>query len=167
MVDLEPATLSDLDALVEAWVALATEQREHGSQLHPDANRGQMREEIGLAIMNDGVVVARAAERTQGADEDLVGFIMFGVKSGALQRDVIRGILWNAWVRPDRRGEGIGSQLFDAAEADLRARGVDSIVLNVMARNEAARRLYRRRGYEPHRVEMEKPVADESDTHTN
>jgi len=37
------------------------------------------------------------------------------------------------------------------------------VALETMADNEAARRFYRRHGYEPHRIELER----ESDTHSN
>jgi ribosomal protein S18 acetylase RimI-like enzyme len=53
--------------------------------------------------------------------------------------------------------------LLDAAETALVDRGADVLAIEAMADNDGARRLYRRRGYDPHRVQFERPVeADES-----
>jgi len=49
-------------------------------------------------------------------------------------------------VDEDLRGQGIGSALMDAMEQRARAGGSKRLILNVGAKNEAARRLYDRRG---------------------
>jgi ribosomal protein S18 acetylase RimI-like enzyme len=51
-------------------------------------------------------------------------------------------------VLPDARGGGIGHALVDRFEAELRARGVASYGLDVMAGNDAARRFYEALGFE-------------------
>jgi ribosomal protein S18 acetylase RimI-like enzyme len=88
----------------------------------------------------------------------LVGFVMFDTERTRYEQDVSRGIIENIYVVPDHRGGGIGSALLDAAEQRLRARDIDSIALEAMAPNERARRFYRERGYDPHRVELEKSL---------
>ena len=148
--------MADLDALAEQWVRLAREQRAHNSHLRAEANRKVIRESMGHHVLSGNVLVVR--------EEGLVGFVMFGMQSDRYSRDVTRGVIRNAYVEPARRGEGIGSALFEAAENRLAAAGADVVTLEVMADNESARRLYRRLGYEPHRLELEKPL--ESDTHT-
>jgi ribosomal protein S18 acetylase RimI-like enzyme len=50
-------------------------------------------------------------------------------------------------IRPDFRGQGIGSRLLKCVETDLLKRGFKRISLNVARDNEAARRLYEREGY--------------------
>jgi ribosomal protein S18 acetylase RimI-like enzyme len=47
------------------------------------------------------------------------------------------------------RGSGIGSALIERAEAWARSEGLDMLVLDVAAENEAARSLYLRLGYAP------------------
>ena len=54
----------------------------------------------------------------------------------------------DVFVLPERRGQGIGAQLTDAAEQDARARGWERISLSVSQdANVAARNLYAKLGY--------------------
>ncbi|MEF8831203.1 MAG: GNAT family N-acetyltransferase [Halobacteriales archaeon] len=153
MTSIERGTLDDLADVLDAWVSLAAEQRDHGSTLRADANRDAMREAIGGRLLSGDVVVARDGG-------DLVGFVSFGVETGDLERTRSRGVVRNIWVRPDRRGEGIGGDLLALAERRLVEAGAEAVALEVMADNDAARRFYRRHGYEPHRVEMMKEGDD-------
>lgn len=50
-------------------------------------------------------------------------------------------------VRPERRGEGIGSQLIEGAVSVLSALGAQSVKLEVRESNEGARELYRRHDF--------------------
>jgi ribosomal protein S18 acetylase RimI-like enzyme len=153
-VDVGPADRDDVDRLAELWVALASEQRAHGSHLHAAENRASIREAMARHVVLDGLRVAR--------DDGLVGFVMFDVESPTLGQDVTRGVVRNLYVAPGHREQGIGARLLDAAEAELAAAGADVVALEALADNEAGRRFYERRGYRPHRVELEKRV--ETDT---
>jgi ribosomal protein S18 acetylase RimI-like enzyme len=144
------------ETVTDLWVELAAGQREHGSHILAAENRARIRERILRHAVNDTLLVAREA--------DVVGFVTVERESGTYAQDDTRGVVTNLYVRPEYRGEGVGSALLGAAEDRLRELGVDTVALEVMADNEAARRFYRRAGYEPHRVELEKPV--ESDTHS-
>ena len=135
-------------AVVDLWVELAADQRQHGSHLAAEDNRTQIRESIVRAISADRLLVAR--------ESGLIGFVMFDTERTRYEQDVSRGIIENIYVVPDHRGRGIGSALLDAAEQRLRARDIDRIALEAMAPNERARQFYRARGYDPHRVELEK-----------
>src|SRR5829696_5235160 len=52
-------------------------------------------------------------------------------------------------VLPEHRGRGLGSELLDRLEAELRAGGVTDLVIGALAGNVDAMRLYERRGYRP------------------
>jgi ribosomal protein S18 acetylase RimI-like enzyme len=52
-------------------------------------------------------------------------------------------------VLPEHRGGGTGSALLDALEREIAALGIGDIILGALAGNEAALRLYRRRGFRP------------------
>jgi len=57
--------------------------------------------------------------------------------------------LYTLAVAPEARGGGIGTALLDAVDATLDELGITSLTLAVMADNEAAIRLYQRRGLVP------------------
>ncbi|ELZ94232.1 sporulation regulator-like protein [Haloferax mucosum ATCC BAA-1512] len=163
------AGLSDLDTLSDLWVALARGQRTFGSHLAAEANRATIRDAMAYHLSVGGILVARDESPdddvpARASDSNIVGFVMFDTESGAYEQDVTRGVVRNLFVVPDRRDSGIGSRLLDAAERELRTAGVETVALDVMATNDAARRFYRRHGYRPYRVELEKPI--QNDTHS-
>jgi ribosomal protein S18 acetylase RimI-like enzyme len=69
-----------------------------------------------------------------------------GIRSG-LADGQERAYIYGFRVRPDFRGEGVGSLLLSTTETDLRSRGFVQIALNVGQDNPDARRLYERFGY--------------------
>ncbi|MXR51865.1 GNAT family N-acetyltransferase [Halovenus sp. WSH3] len=150
MVDIRDADTDDADAVVEMWLALAEGQRQYGSHIPAEPNRTQIRESVLRHITAEHLLIAQG-DRCRG-------FVMFTVEQGSFEQDVDRGIIENLYVRPECRGEGTGSELLAAAERRLEDRGVDTVALNVMADNDAARKFYRRHGYAPHRLEVEKSV---------
>jgi len=169
-VNIETPDTDAADALADLWVDLAREQRQHDARLLPDENREEIRGHIIRGTVTDGVRVARAEESDvtdENADDvgagDILGFVMFSLEGDAFERSLSRGVVQNLYVRPGFRGEGIGSELLTTAEDELTVQGVEAIKLEVMAANEAARRFYRRHGYDPHRLSLETHV--ESDTH--
>lgn len=75
--------------------------------------------------------------------------------AAAWSRAGIAGALWHPnglallrlAVRPAARRAGVATLLLDRSFGDLRQRGVGQVFLEVRADNEAARALYRRRGW--------------------
>lgn len=58
-----------------------------------------------------------------------------------------RAYLYAFRVRPECRGQGLGSRMIQVVEAELLERGYHFLTLNVARENLAARRLYRRHGF--------------------
>lgn len=143
--------------IADLWVELARAQRAFGSHLHAESNRATIREAIVRHIISGGLLVARDETET------IVGFVMFGPESEQYEQDVSRGIVQNIVVRPEYRNEGIGTELLSTAESELREVDFETVSLSVLADNEAARRFYARQGYEPHRVDLEKPLESDTD----
>jgi len=154
MVTVEPADPAAADAVADLWVALAREQRPHGSHLDPEANRGAIRESLARHAADGGLTVAREGD-------DLVGFVRFGIERGPLTKDRTRGVVRDLYVVPARRDDGVGARLLDAAEATLRDRGVGVVALEALADNADAVRFYERQGYRPHRIEFEREVEND------
>jgi ribosomal protein S18 acetylase RimI-like enzyme len=160
-MDVRAATGDDVAAVTELWVALAREQRAHGSHLLDEENRERARDLVAQYVHADGCAVAEAGGVAEGrdiADGHAAGFVMFHVETGFFEMDATRGVIDNVYVVPDARGEGVGSALLDHAEARLRDRGADVFAVEALWDNEGARRLYERRGYAPHRTTLEKPA---------
>jgi len=143
---------SAADTVADLWVALARGQDTHDSHLLAEPNRTRVRERLARYATTGKLLVARSPD----GERRIVGFVTFLVKTDQYEVDCRRGLVENLYVVPDRRGEGIGSALLTRAEQRLREAGAEVISLEAMADNEAARRFYRRHGYEPHRVELEK-----------
>lgn len=167
-VTIEAATQDDLDAVTDRWVSLVADQRTHGAHLLPQENRTEARDVISQYIHTANIAVARIAtddsDTASSLGSPVVGFVMYHLETGLYDQDVARGIIDNIYVDPEHRDGTVGSQLLDYAESELADGGADVFALSVMFDNDAARRLYGRRGYDPHRIMLEKPT--ESDTHS-
>ncbi|ARS88718.1 GNAT family N-acetyltransferase [Natrarchaeobaculum aegyptiacum] len=151
-LEIEPAQSADVAVVTDMWVSLACGQRAYDSAIRADENRERMRETLAAHAAADALLVARL-------DGTVVGFASFSIERGALELDVTRGTLSNLYVDPDYRDQGIGTALLEEVEASLAERGVDVVRLEVMAANESARRFYRKRGYDPHRLTMGRSIA--------
>lgn len=150
MIDIRVADTDDTDAIVDMWLALAEGQRQYGSHIPAEPNRAQIRESVLRHTTGDQLLLAQA--------EQLCGFVMFTVEQGPFEQDVTRGIVENLFVRPGFRDDGVGADLLARAEDRLRERGAETVALNVMADNEAAKRFYREHGYDSYRLELEKSI---------
>jgi len=152
-VRITPATADDVDPITDLWIALAAGQRAHGSTLLAEGNRGAVSEWVARSVVTGELLVAR------DGDGKAVGFVGFALDHGGYERDRTRGIVSNLFVVPERRGEGIGTDLLDAAERALRESGAETVALEALTANERAREFYAARGYEPHRVELTKSLS--------
>jgi len=164
------ATAEDIDDITDCWVALARDQRRHGSTLLATANRSAVREWVAKRAVTGELLTAHDAGDGAPGDESstdsLIGFVGFSLEHGAYERDCTRGVISALFVVPSRRGAGVGSALLTAAEDALADAGADAVVLEALAANDRGRSFYADHGYDVHRVELRKPVEDERDTTT-
>jgi ribosomal protein S18 acetylase RimI-like enzyme len=155
-MDVEPATMDDVEVLTDMWLNLAAEQLQHGSHLRVEANRETIRIDLARHMAEGNVLVVRA--------DSIVGFVSFEMGGGVFEERVRRGRIQNLYVEPGWRDGGIGSALLEAAEAALAEAGADTIAIEAMAENGRARQFYEHHGYDPHRVEYERPVETDTDS---
>lgn len=66
----------------------------------------------------------------------------------SVERGGRMGLVDELYVRPEARGQGIGSRLLATAEAHCREAGIRTLLLEVERGNMGARRLYERLGFE-------------------
>jgi ribosomal protein S18 acetylase RimI-like enzyme len=66
------------------------------------------------------------------------------------------GYIADTYVVPMLRGRGIAAVLIEAAERHLRARGITRIRIRALANNASALRAYKKSGFAPYEIVMEK-----------
>jgi ribosomal protein S18 acetylase RimI-like enzyme len=152
-VTLARGAAADLPALEPLWVSVHHRHAESMPELGPyvsDAKTWTERRALYEALIakpDTVLVLARAGE-------ELVGYGLAHVLPLA------ETWIGDTWVTGERigeiesvavlaahRGHGIGSRLLDELEAALAADGVEDLILGVLPGNDAAIRLYERRGY--------------------
>ena len=120
-----PATSADVDAVLAFWER-AAENADRPADSAGAVTRLVARDPDALLLVLDG--------------ERIVGALIVGW-------DGRRSHLYRLAVDPDRRREGIGRALLDAAEQRLSAAGAGRIDAMVLESNQPARELWSRAGY--------------------
>lgn len=140
-----------LERIVEtAWQDLPARQRERlaPATLAPGIHR------VVALLMDQGENLILAADLP---DQPNVGQIWLGQAldpyTGAK-----RGYLYDLFVEPAARGQGVGAALMRAAEAEAQARGDTELALTVAAHNHTAQALYAALGFETERLTLSKPL---------
>jgi ribosomal protein S18 acetylase RimI-like enzyme len=155
MAEIRGATPGDVGAVVDCWVALAADQRQHGSHLLAEPNRLVIADSVAMATATGLLVIAEDAAT-------VVGFAMAHQELDGLQRDVSLGVIDAMYVRPPARAAGVGAALLAAIEAALARRGADHVALEVLSANAHARAFYDAAGYRERRRTLEKPLDQDS-----
>ena len=75
------------------------------------------------------------------------------------EADYLYAYIQDLGVAAGLRGRGIGTALIAACEERARRAGRQWLRISVLAANADAERLYRREGFEPHILTLEKPLA--------
>ncbi|RKR75097.1 GNAT family N-acetyltransferase [Frondihabitans australicus] len=100
-------------------------------------------------------VVDTPDDAADGPSEgEVVGVLWIGVSDAANRAWYV----YDIEMHESQRGRGLGRQTMLLAEAEARARGAQSLGLNVFGFNTVARHLYESLGYEPTAIQMKKPL---------
>jgi ribosomal protein S18 acetylase RimI-like enzyme len=145
----------DLDRLEPLWVSVHHRHAESMPELAPyvdDATTWAERRALYAELLAKPDTILLLA----AADDALIGY--------GLAHVMPTGETWipDTWVTglrigeieslavlPEYRGHGLGTELLDRLERELRAQGVADLVLGVLPGNDGAIRMYERRGYRP------------------
>jgi ribosomal protein S18 acetylase RimI-like enzyme len=154
-VELRRGTAADLPLLEPLWVSVHHRHAESMPELAPYVDdretwavRSTMYEELlakpdtilFLAIDGDSAVGYGLAHVLAVADTWIADTWRTGGRIGEIE---------SLAVLPSHRGQGIGTRLLEALESELATIGIRDLILGVLAGNDDAIRLYRRRGYRP------------------
>ena len=130
--------------------ALFREIRLEGLARDPDAFSSTFEEEGAKPLSFFAGRLASSTVFSAFRGPDSLGVAGFYVQPGPKHRH--KGTLWGMYVRPQARGGGVGARLVEAVIDHARAH-VELIELTVVSENAAARRLYRRCGFEEYGLE--------------
>ncbi len=144
-----------LDQLEPLWLELLAHHGEVSApemppQISPDVSWQRRR-----AAYADWLSHPKAFGLLALCDDRAVGYAVISIHGGE-----VLGTTWDGGsevaeletliVTARRRSSGIGARLLDRAESEVRAHGINEMIIGVVATNDDALRLYRRRGYTPY-----------------
>ena len=154
-VQIRPGGPQDLDRLGPLWVAVHRRHAESMPELAPyvdDATTWAERRALYAELLAKPDTVLLLAT----VDGALVGYALAHVTpaGGTWAADTWVtgpriGEIESLSVLPEHRGRGLGTELIDRLEGELRAQGVTDLVVGALPGNEGAVRMYERRGYRP------------------
>jgi len=158
-VEIRPATVADLDELVEVYLSAAA----HHAAIDPDVYL--------VPTAANAAIRWQHRVESRGPDAECVVSVVDGRVVGSASIEVVPSAGVGSMIRPLRiaeigigildgyRGLGIGQRLIAELERWAADHGIDRIVLLVAEANVGALRLYRRLGYAGDSVVLRKEVA--------
>jgi GNAT superfamily N-acetyltransferase len=154
-ISIERLDREELQRLEPLWLELLAHHAlvsapEMPPQVHPDVSWQRRR-----AAYADWLSHPRAFGLLAVCDDRTVGYAVVSIHGGE-----VLGTTWDGGsevaeletliVTAHRRSSGIGARLLDRAESEVRARGIDQMIIAAVASNDDAVSFYRRRGYTPY-----------------
>jgi ribosomal protein S18 acetylase RimI-like enzyme len=149
-VEISAGSVGDIPQLREAFLSLHDHHRRLSAVVptEPDERAWAAR----VSTYEQCFAEGRALLRLARIDGRCVGYGLTVLHPGSDDMLPLRAgyaELYTLAVLPDWRGSGIGSALLDAVDTTLSDRAIANLTVAVMCANEAAIRLYRRRGFVP------------------
>lgn len=142
-MDLREATSGDVEGIRR--VARASLATSYGHALEEAVREEAIESWYGDAVIADDVADDHAVLVVAVDEGEVVGFVQAYAVDDAERSGRIDWL----HVHPDRRGEGIGAQLFARAETELLDRGAERLEGRVLALNEDGVDFYEEQEYEP------------------
>ena len=155
-VTVAPAGVDRIDELTDFWLQLhdyqgALSAAIPGVPLRNDEDTGPLVRALYIEWMTQPDSFAFVAE----LDGKPVGYVLGFVQEPSEMWDTGRiGHIDSFLVTPEARGKGVGSLLLEKVYDHLGRIGVRTVGLDVVSRNEGARRFYEREGFVPTLLHM-------------
>jgi GNAT superfamily N-acetyltransferase len=158
-VPIVVAEAAGAGSLRELWTELYAQQRREGMQLGlPDDAFDRWVAGLVPVLGRFGCLFVA------GAADAPVGFLAGRLRSTPAHfGGELVGFVSEVIVAESQRGRGLGKALLAAAEAWFRAKGVVRVELQVVVKNESARRFYLGHGWAEELVQMVKPLRPSGD----
>jgi len=154
-VRIRRATRKDYEAIWKAtvqtvWDDVPPDERERVDRTTFESHFRPRAQEIMKSPENDVHVAEDGAGR-------FLGYTIVGPATSMLS-PVPFGFVYDVWVSPEARRQGVATALLGHAIAWCRRQGLMSLKLEVGARNGAARGFYASAGFEEERISLGKPL---------
>ncbi|MBS3782271.1 MAG: GNAT family N-acetyltransferase [Candidatus Thermoplasmatota archaeon] len=155
VLDIRKAKKDDLDEIVKMWYSLASTHQKmmRGYELAEDC-REKWKKFVENGLEKKGMCTFVAEEGNQ-----LVGFLNVVIREriGIFEETHV-GMILDVFIKKDKRGEGIGTQLTERAESWIRKKGVSIAVLTVSPENKKAVKFWEETGYETYLLKKRKKL---------
>lgn len=146
-ITTRPATLADLDTLLQFEQGIVTAERPFDPTLKAGEIHYYDLKALILASDSEVIVAENGAE--------IIGSGYAQIRAGkAYNSHEYFAYLGFMYVRPAYRGQGVNGLVLDALVDWIRNRGIAEVRLEVYAENAAAKKAYEKAGFVPNLLEM-------------
>lgn len=138
----------------QLWLEFLIEHKEEGSETLPTGETMRFVRQL-FHEYTSGFIGGVALVADIGGN-DFAGGLLWGSR-GMSPVDTTWGNTafgWGTYVRPEYRGDGLGSQLVAEGLSQLTAQGFDTIVLTPLVGNDRSLKMLERAGFTPHQTLM-------------
>ncbi|HME19638.1 MAG TPA: GNAT family N-acetyltransferase [Nitrososphaerales archaeon] len=148
---MRPANLSEVERVVSLWKEFMNDPSAIDEPIPAHEENAKKQVQLVEELIREDPRQVLVAE--EGGE--LVGYMLYRRdQKTALEMKHKMSYIYDLYVRPGSRRQGVGGSLLQACLDDLRAAGPHQIRLNVWTRNENAIRLYRKMGFRDHLMVM-------------
>jgi len=154
-LNIRKAEKEDLEEIVKMWHTLASSHQEmmRGYELAEDC-REKWRKFIENGFDREGMCTFVAEK-----ENELVGFLNVVIRERMSIFEYTHiGMILDVFVKEEKRGEGVGTQLTKRAERWIKEKGVNIAVLTVSPENERAVKFWEEAGYETYLLKKRKKL---------
>jgi ribosomal protein S18 acetylase RimI-like enzyme len=153
MLNIRPASPNDLEAIQKLNHQVMARNIEFDPGINPNFDL----EEIGKGFFKDLLENENGIFLIAMDGEQLVGYIN-GSPKEQMNRSIRTFEMENLGIIPDYRRQGLATKLYARFVEEVKQRGFTRIFLNCYIKNEIALDFYKKLGFEPIDVSLEKDI---------